>query len=311
MSSHRLTWLLAILLSSTAPASAQEPSKGSSRWGPDDEKGAINLITPSKVLESVKLIQKGVVYPLGRAYEEGMPLASGRHFTLLIPQAAPPAGKNRIVGHEEFVATHLGQVGTALDGLGHVGIGDVFYNGFHRKEFVTPKGLTHLGIENVGVFLTRGVLLDIASLKRKSRLEKGYEITEQDLKEALKQQQLNIRPGDVVLIHTGWGSLWLADNELFSGGEPGLGMGAAQFLVQRQVVLVGSDNWGIDVVPQSDPELIHPVHQLFLTQNGIYLLENLDTGVLAREKVHEFAFFFAPLRIKGATGSPGNPVAIR
>jgi kynurenine formamidase len=100
----------------------------------------------------------------------------------------------------------------------------------------------------------------------------------------------------------------MVDNTLFMSGEPGIGLAAGRF--QKQVALVGSDNWGIDVVPNRDPELIHPVHQLLITQNGVYLLENLDTSALARDKVYEFAFFFAPLRMKGATGSPGNPIAV-
>jgi hypothetical protein len=183
---------------------AQEPQQGSSRWGREDERGAIHLITPEKTLDAARLIRKGIIYPLGRVYEEGMPLGSGRSFTLMIPQAAAPVGKNHIVGHDEFVAAHIGQVGTQFDGLGHVGIGEVFYNGFHRQEFVTPKGLTHLGIERVGAFLTRGVLLDIPALKGKAHLEKGYEVTETDLRQALQNQQLSISPGDVVLIHTGW-----------------------------------------------------------------------------------------------------------
>lgn len=88
-------------------------------------------------------------------------------------------------------------------------------------------------------------------------------------------------------------------------------MGRSFFLAQREITLVGFDNWGADAMPGSDPELFHPAHQVLLTQNGIYILENLDTSALARDRVYEFAFFFAPLRLKGATGSPGNPVAIR
>jgi kynurenine formamidase len=202
-------------------------------------------------------------------------------------------------------------VGTQMDGLGHVGIGDVFFNGFDRKEFVTTKGLTKLGVENVGVFLTRGVLLDIAALKNVKLLDKGYEITEADLREALRRQKVQIRSGDAVFLHTGWGTLWQTNNQLFISGQPGIGPAAARFLASQQVVLVGSDNWGIDVLPAPWPDLVFPAHQILITQNGIHTLENLDLSELARDKAYEFAFFFAPLRMKGATGSPGNPVAIR
>jgi kynurenine formamidase len=289
----------------------QPPKRGSSRWGKDDQRGAINYITPAKTIEAARLIQTGKIYSLGRVYEEAMPQVSGRTFSLIIPQTAPPQGKNRIVGHDEFLATQIGQVGTQLDGLGHVGIGDTFYNGFDRREFATYHGLTSLGIENVGVFFTRGILLDIAALKGKARLDKGYEITEADLKQALEKQKLRISPGDAVLIHTGWGALWMVDNVLFTSGEPGIGIGAARYLASQQIALAGADTWGVDVIPGASLDLIHPAHQILITENGTYILENLDTSALVRDKVQEFAFVFAPLRLKGATGSPGNPIAVR
>ena len=288
----------------------QPPKPGSSPWGKDDQRGAANRLTPQKVLEAVKLIKKGRVYSLGRVYEEGMPLFGTRSFTLLIPRSDPPIGKNQIVGNDEFVATQIGQVGTQFDGLGHVGIDGVFYNGLKGDEFITPSGLTRLGVENVGAIFTRGVLLDIVALKGKSRLERGHEITAEDLQQALRKHGLEIHPGDAVLIHTGWGSLWKVDNDLYNSGQPGIGVSAAKFLVQKQIVLVGADNWSVEVSPNPDPDLIFPAHQILITQNGIHTLENLDTSALARDKVYEFAFVFAPLRLKGATGSPGNPVAI-
>ncbi|MBM3773719.1 MAG: cyclase family protein [Acidobacteria bacterium] len=289
----------------------QPPRRGSSRWGKDDQRGAIQYITPEKTIEAARLIRTGQFYSLGRVYEEAMPNVSGRSYTLIIPMPNPPVGKNRISGHDEFVATQIGQVGTQFDGLGHVGIGDTFYNGNERKDFVTYKGLTKLGIENVGVFFTRGILLNIAALKGKARLEKGYEITDADLKQALDRQGLKVRSGDAVLIHTGWGSLWMVDNALYTSGQPGIGVPAARFLVSQQISLVGSDNWGVDVHPHPTPGLMYPAHQVLIPQNGTYILENLDTSGLARDKVQEFAFIFSPLRMKGATGSPGNPIAVR
>jgi len=309
--------LMVMLLSSASVGATsandfniEEPTRGSSPWGMDDERGAINRITPAKIIEAAQLIEEGIYYSLGREYDAEMPFVSGRHYSMIIPSAAPPAGKNKIVGYEEFISTQLGQVGTQLDGLGHVGIGDKFFNGFDRNEFVTPNGLKKLGVENIGVFLTRGLLLDIAALKGKERLEIGYPITAQDLKDTLKKQALEIHPGDVILIHTGWGNLWKVDNELHGSGEPGIDLSAAHFLVDQQITLFGADNWAIEVRPGPDPDVLFPVHQVLLTQNGIYTLENLDTSGLARDKVYEFAFFFAPLKLKGGTGSPGNPVAI-
>jgi kynurenine formamidase len=159
--------------------------------------------------------------------------------------------------------------------------------------------------------VTRGLLIDVARQKGVAQLESGYEITTADLQAALKSQSLEIRPGDVVLIHTGWGALWMKDNVKYGAGAPGIGVAAAQFLADKEVTVVGADTWGVEVGPNPDPSLGAPVHQLLIARNGIYLHENLNTEELARDNVYEFAYIFAPLRLKGATGSPGNPIAIR
>ena len=282
-----------------------------SRWGADDQRGAANRITPAKVLEATALIDKGTVYQLGRVYEAGMPMFGSRHYSIRIPQAFEMPGRNEGVFHDEVISGELGQIGTQFDGLGHLGIGELFYNGNRRRDFARPEGLTKLGIENVGPIVTRGVLVDVARFKGVEQLPPTYEITVADLTGALARQRTEIGAGDVVLIHTGWGSLWMKDNAKFIASAPGIGVAAAQMLVDEEVVLVGSDNWGVEVMPNPDPDLSAPVHQLLLARNGIYLHENLATEALARDNVYEFAYIFAPLRLKGATGSPGNPIAIR
>jgi kynurenine formamidase len=254
---------------------------------------------------------RGTVYQLGRAYEAAMPLFGTRHFSLKIPQTFGPLGSNRTTYHDEIVSAEIGQVGTQFDGLGHIGVGDIFYNGNERGDFSQADGLAKLGVENVGPIVTRGVLVDVAALKGVARLDGGYEITRADLTGALERQRTEIRAGDVVLVHTGWGSLWIADNAAFNASAPGVGLDAARWLVEREVVLVGSDTWATEVVPNPNADLAFPVHQLLIPRNGIYIFENLLTEELARDRVYEFAFFFAPLKLKGATGSPANPLAIR
>jgi len=282
-----------------------------SRWGAADQRGAANRITPAKVLEARNLITRGTVYQLGHAYENGMPMVGTRHFSLRIPQGIGPQGSNNMVYHDELVSGELGQVGTQFDGLGHLGIGDLFYNGHNRRQFATADGLTKLGVENVGAIVTRGVLVDVAAYKGVSQLQGGYEITPDDLRGALAREKMDIHSGDIVLLHTGWGSLWMKDNKKFGDSAPGIGLAAARFLVEREVVMVGADTWSMEGVPNPDASLAFPVHQLFIPRNGIYIFENLVTEDLARDGGYEFAFLFAPLKLKGATGSPGNPLAIR
>ena len=247
-----------------------------------------------------------------------MPLVGKRHFSLTIPglpSGEPAAGaQNRLVSNDEMVSAEIGQVGTQFDGLGHVGVrvgtDDRFYNGFKLTEFGDTYGLKQLGIENVGPIFTRGVLLDIAALKGR-QLSVGQVITAADLQAAAQQARVTLRPGDIVLIHTGHGSLWMKDNAQYGSGEPGIGMEAAKWLADQKIAMVGADTWAVEAVPGENARRPFEVHQFLLTRNGIYILENLDLTDLARDKVNEFAFVFSPLRLQGATGSPGNPIAIR
>src|SRR5687768_12361629 len=136
-----------------------------SRWGAADQRGAANRLGPAKVLEARDLIRTGVVYPLGRVYEPGMPMFGTRHFSLRIPRAYALPGANQGAYHDEIVSGELGQIGTQFDGLGHFGIGDLYYNGNRASEFAQADGLTKLGIEQVGPIVTRGVLIDVAAYK--------------------------------------------------------------------------------------------------------------------------------------------------
>jgi kynurenine formamidase len=288
-----------------------------SPWGADDQRGAANRITSAKILEATKLIRAGKIYSLGRVYENGMPLYGNRHFSLTIPGSPTggPFGENKMVYHDEVFSGEIGQIGTQLDGLGHIGVrmagDDYFYNGFRRSEFGKAYGWEKLGIENAGVLFTRGVLADVAAYKNVPRMKIGEVVTAADLQETLKKEGVTVGEGDVVLIRTGHGQLWMKDNAAFNSGEPGIGMGAGQWLCNQKITLVGGDSWATEVVPSENKERPFEVHQLLIVRNGIYNLENLDLEELARDKVYEFAFIFAPLRLKGATGSPGNPIAVR
>ena len=303
-----------------SPRAADETPIGTkwwpSPWGKDDQRGAANRLTPRKVLEANKLIRTGELISLGRVYEHGMPLPGKRHFSLTIPGSPTmkPQGKNMLVSHDEMFSGEIGQVGTQLDGLGHVGVrladDDYFYNGFKLSEFGDAYGLKRLGVENVGIFYTRGVLVDIARLKGVERLKIGQVITAKDIQDSLRAEGVRLGEGDAIFLRTGHGQLWMKDNETYGAGEPGIGLEAARWLAGQDVVLIGADTWAIEVVPHENPERPFEVHQWTLTRHGIYQLENLDLEELAKKRVYEFAFIFAPLRLKGATGSPGNPIAV-
>jgi kynurenine formamidase len=310
---------LALTLCLIGTAGAQTPAGPvwwPSEWGPEDERGAANRINPASILEAVSLIEEGRIYELGRGYEVGMPLFGNRHFSLTIPglPTVNIGGENAVVFNDELVSTELGQVGTQFDGLGHVGTeidGDfVFYNGFRLSEFGTAYGLTRLGVENVGTIFTRGVLVDVARYKGVERLGPEYVITVEDIEGTLRMQDVEIREGDAVLFHTGWGQLWMVDNDTYGASEPGPGITAIKWLAEKNIVMTGADNYAMEASPGENPERPIEGHQWLLSR-GIYNFENLDLSELARDRVYEFAFIYSPIKLVGATGAPGNPIAVR
>lgn len=318
-----LSWVLLILLGSIQPLSAAE-KWWPSPWGAADEAGNTNYMTPAKTLSAVALIKQGEVVKLGHDYQAEMPIPIGRVFALRIPGApsSKVLGSNRIVYNDEFLTAEIGQVGTQMDGFGHMGIAlgsDVdrsqmtFYNGVTADEMMTPRGLAKNGVEKLKPLFTRGILLDFEGALGRT-LQAGYEITVADIDKTLQWQGMSahdIQAGDALLLHTGWGRLWMVDNEKYASGEPGPGFAAAVWLAKKKPVLVGVDNWSIDVMPNSsDPKIAVPAHIELLVKNGILLHENLKLADLAKRKQYLFAYIFTPLPIKGATGSPGSPIAV-
>lgn len=282
-----------------------------SKWGPDDQRGAANMMSAETVMKATRLIRQGQVYELGKVLEAAIPKFGTRVWSINTQRSAGPNGRNQQLGNEELVTTELGQVGTQFDALPHIGINDDLYNCNKSAAIATRNGFTKLGVENVGALMSRGVLLDIAALKGVDILPITYEITAADLQEAAQRQGTPVGKADIVLIRTGWGRHYVTNNAIFNSGEPGVGVGAAEWLAEREILLLGSDNWGIEVFPNPDKDLRFPVHQIMLTVHGIYQIENLNLEPLSRDKVYEFAFVVQPLKIKGGSGSTVAPIAIR
>jgi len=282
-----------------------------SKWGAGDQRGSGNHMKPETVLRATRLIRSGEVIELGQVLSAGMPISSTRRFDMHVKRTFMNPQSNRRGSNEEVVLSEIGQVGTQFDGFAHQTIENSLYNCFKLDDIATRTGFTKLGIENVGALITRGVLIDVAGLKGVDILPDTYEITVQDLQQALQRQSLSLQPGDAVIIHTGWGRLWARDNARFMKGCPGIGVAAAEWLVRQDPMLVGSDNFPVEVSPNPDPQISAPVHQIMLVVNGIHLLENLKLDELASKRMYEFAFMMQPLKLKGATGSTVAPIAVR
>ena len=299
-----------------------------SEWGADDQLGALNRLTPAKVLAAAGLITEGKIYDMGRVFEEDMPLfdltPQHRKYSLTVPGAPSwgPMGENRLAWNEDYISGHITQNGTQFDSLSHMATftgkpGDLnevrYYNGYSHADIGTGRGFSKLGVEHVTPIFTRGVLIDVAGLKG-CMVECTEEVTLADLKAALKKQGLGedvVQPGDALFYNTGWGTLWKTDNQKFNSCVPGLSDKAGDWMVDRKVILVGTDNWAVETSPEPDPTQFALNHQKFLVENGIYIMENIDFSALLLDKAYEFAFVFGAIPFKGATGSPARPFALK
>ena len=294
-----------------------------SKWGTGDEAGSTNHCTPQKVLDTVQHIKDGKIYKLARNYEQAMPCFGKRAFILRIPSAPTggPFGQNQMVYNDEYLATEIGQTGTQFDGLGHIGVqlgkeGDKndmrFYNGFTLAEMSDAYGLKKLGVEKLKPLFTRGHLVDIEAAKGRM-LDAGEEISLADLRAALAKQNMqetDIKAGDAIFFNTGWGRLWMKNNDRFNSGEPGIGLEIAHWVIDKDLALTGADTWAVEVVPNPDKGLAFIVHQELQTKHGIVNHENLVFDDLIANRKYQFVYVFAPVPIKGATGSNGCPIAM-
>src|SRR5688572_27500961 len=309
--------LAALLLAVSHHAAAQswkptpEGQRCPSKWGAGDERGSANHMKPDSVMRATRLIKSGEVIEIGHVLGATMPFFGTRRFDVHTKRTFMNQPSNRRGSNEELVVSEIGQVGTQFDGFAHQTHEDSMYNCIKVSEQETRGGFKKLGVEKVGMLMTRGILIDVAALKGVDILPDAYEITVADLEAALEKQKLTINAGDAILIHTGWGKLWAKDNARYVKSCPGVGVAAAEWLVKKDPMLVGADNWPVEVSPNPDPNLSLPGHQVFLVLNGVHILENLKLDELAAKRVHEFAFVMQPLKIQGGSGSTVAPVAIR
>lgn len=314
---HPLAHLLALALSltlSVASGLAHAEDWYPSRYGADDTLGAINNLSPAKVVQAARLITKGKAYRLGVETGPTSPAYPPRSYAMTILQlddgTGTPLGSNKATGNDDLMNLWMG-IGSQIDGLGHMGINHTYYNGNHASDFVTPKGLTKLSIDKLPPIVSRGVLLDMTRLLKQSPLPEGTAINRKEIDAAAKAAGISLEQGDVVLLHTGWLDVMDADPVRFMSGQPGLGLEGAKYLAKLGVVAVGADNWALEAIPAEDPDQAFPVHPELLAKNGVYILENMDTRELAADGVAEFLFVLGQPRFVGAVQAVINPVAIR
>lgn len=328
------------------PAFVQAGGWGTSRYGKDDERGTLNEVTPRKTADAVGLLRGRKV----RTYNLSEKLFSG--FPALLTPAAPriyeqrlfvtgfqpgpdfqgilgpttPRDINQLTSLEErFPLGGTWQIGTQLDNLNHIGVGTYYYNGFQGPDIAITTGTTKLGAEHIGPVITRGILLDILSIKQENgcavdlvtapngmqSLRDNYRITVEDLKDGLRRATVRkIEPGDVVMIRTGWNQFLYSDPARYVGFHPGVYLRETRWLAQFRPAIVGADTWGIELFAGTGVQGFAQCHQEFITHHGIRLQESVMLDDLARDRKLVFTYVLTPPIPIGATAINAGPAAL-
>ncbi|MDQ3893425.1 MAG: cyclase family protein [Actinomycetota bacterium] len=297
------------MTNTTTQTSGGSHTRDEERWwpsafGPDDQLGMLNHVDDAKRRAAIALVREGRLYDLGHVLDDNVPVFPGRYFRqTLVTTAhhanmAMPLGENRVNWVTEIVSATM-QLGTHLDALSHLQIGDRGYNGWSVAELAGPAGMARLGAETIPQIVTKGWLVDVSH----RGLGPGGVIRVDDVR------GIEPEPGDAVLFHTGWSAHW-EDAEKYLSGEPGPGYELADWLASRGVALTGCDTWSYGAVPAEDPSRPFEVPQLLNVRHGVFVVENLATAELAAASVREFALILTHPKLRGATGAWVSPIAL-
>jgi len=316
-----LVLALATMQSSSAPAG--ETRVGKSPWGPDDQIGRLNLMTPASQQAVLSRISGTATYDLSVEYFIGMPswqaagdphyriwMTHTPHGTVIDDPLGLGEGMNRHVSYTGAAISLYTHTGTHIDALNHFGLNGEIWNGFRAKDHLGDRGWDVAGAENIPPIIARGVLIDVAGAKGLDMLPDGYRITRDDLLQALHKQQVTLQSGDVVLIRTGRMRHY-ENARAYMANPPGMGLSAARFLVEQSgAMIVGADNLSFEAFPSEVESSYVPLHTYLLAEQGVPIMELVYLEDLARDRVYEFAFIGGSLKLRGADAAPMRPMAI-
>lgn len=311
------------------------------RWGDDDQLGTLNLLTPDRIAYAATRARTGRTIQLGIPFDAYGPQGSSGFRRNPIHLMAVDGGdanaaaalsgwggktEAQVTGmyaagpmrfNDDYIMMPL-QTATQWDALSHVYYDGLLYNGYPASA-VTSFGATELGIEHVaerGGVVGRGVLLDVARHRKLDRLAAGTVVTPQDLQATLDAQDVELRPGDILLVRTGWWTRFLETRRAAAwfSGSPGLSWRCAEWLYEHDIAAVAVDNPAVEVMRPEDGVML-PLHMLALRDMGLPLGEIWDLEALSRDcaedGVHDFLLCAPALRIPGAVGTPISPIAIK
>jgi kynurenine formamidase len=323
--------ILGLAVSGSAQAPGWVKGKGYGWiWGQNDEIGALNMLTPQRVMAALKIPTQGRVYDLGVLYDRASFQWPGHSPAEVISFRTPEGLKRQkdlsfLEGklarwHSNAVFIN-DNVGTQVDSLCHITVGDDdhWYNGYKEKDWGGNFGPRKACADKMPPIVTRGVLIDVAGLKGQVPLPTEYEITPDDLKAALSRQGIDVQPGDAVFVRTGimslWGEAGHEKEKLAPHDSAGINLAAAKFLVEEKgAILIGADTSGLECTGKcwKNPSDFYPVHVYLLAEQGVYIGEFHNLEELARDRVYQFLYMNATSKLRGATaGFVMRPAAIR
>lgn len=295
---------------------------GKSPWGPDDEIGTLNMMNESSQLSILSKISSGKAYDLSVEYFVGMPsfhslgdpsyqywLTHTPHGTVVDNPNNLGESMNKKVSYTGDAISMYTHMGTHIDALNHFGLNGKIWNGFTPEKYLGDKGWKKTGAETIPPIIARGVLIDIPAYKNAAALEKNYRINSDDLKGALKKQNVSLKEGDVVVIRTGQAAYY-ENADKYLDNYPGINLDAVKWLVEeKKIMLLGADNLSFEAFPPEREDNWVPVHTYLLAEKGVMFIEQMYLEELAKDKVYEFAFISASLKLRGASAAPMRPLA--
>ena len=293
---------------------------------PRDEMGPIRDLPASQRVRAAGLVRRGEVYDLAAVRFPGMPLFPG-HPPLSVLGYRTPSGIRNVgdqpwgpgnevgLGYMSEVISGTAHTGAHIDALAHItiGEGDRWYGGFNAREHLGDFGPLKADATTIPPLFTRGVLLDVAGHRGVRSLPKGEPVSADELRAVARAEGVEVEPWDVVLVRTGYGALWPDADAMAEHRGPGPDLSAAEWLTERGVIATGSDTETYEVQPAPEhghPRNPQPVHAHLLIEHGVYIMESLDLETVAEAKVYEFLFVGLPTKIRGATGSMLDPIAV-
>lgn len=304
-----------------------QPDDNWGRWGPDDERGAANLLTPEVIVAAASAVRQGRVIPLALPIRGATSNTSAQRVPHLWGRPLPQhfmsvdggdysAGARQMEGgiavaDDALIISPHGTT-THIDALAHMWRDNLLYNN-HPAERVRSYGALRCGIEKLGGIVTRAVLFDIPGHLGIAYLEPEATIGAKLLQECAEQSGATLRSGDVAIVRTGWPVAWKEHPEAYGSAQPGLSYEGAEWLVGHDIVAIGADNAAVGpmvpgVTSAEGPD--RDVHMLTLWRHGVYLLELMWLEELAAAGRSEFLFVVAPLAVEGGTASPITPLAV-